>query len=75
MTKKQYRKLKTITKIIKKTKLEYIPIIYDCTYHDTNNKQRACVNCHNTKYYTDGYYLIVTDCKGNRIAYTVDNIK
>lgn len=71
MTKKEYKKSKTISKTINGYKVKYIPIVYDCTYHDTNNKKKLCINCDNTNYYIDGYYMIIN----NKIGWTVDNIK
>ncbi len=73
MTRKEYKKSKTITKMIDGHKIVYIPLIHNCTYHDTNNRKKLCINCNNTGYYTDGYYMIVSKGK-KKIGFTVDNI-
>ena len=55
--------------------VEYIPIVYKCTYHQPDPKTGVCVNCGDTMEYVDGYYMVITNPKGKKICFTVDNIK
>lgn len=54
----------------KKAKIEFVPIINKCTYHNTD-KTGICPNCNNTQKYKDGYYLVID----NRFGFVVDTIK
>ena len=54
--------------------VEFIPIMKPCTYH-SQDFDGICKNCNNTMKYVDGYYMIVTDRKGQKIGFTVDTIK
>jgi len=54
----------------RKNKVEFIPIVYECTYHYPEN-EGGCPNCHGTGKYIDGYYMIIND----KWAMMVDNIK
>ena len=53
----------------KEKKVEFIPLMKDCTYHHLNEKG-ICRNCGNTGKYKDGYYLIA-----GKTAYFVDTVK
>ncbi len=74
MTDAQFKKAHTIKKVINGIKITFIPIVYDCTYHQPNKKTGKCVNCNDTRKYIDGYYMVY-ESKGKKYAFTVDNIK
>jgi len=57
-----------------KPKVEFIPLIKDCTYHYPT-KGKPCRNCNNIGKYKDGYYLVLTNKKGKKSAWFVDTIK
>lgn len=59
-----------IIKSVNGHKIEYEPIIYDCTYYSPD-KNGVCRNCNGTKKYIDGYYMIIDD----KTCFMVDNIK
>lgn len=63
----------TIRKVIDGHMVEFEPIILPCTYYH-KDKQGECKNCHGTRKYVDGYYMIVEN-DGKKIAFTVDTIK
>lgn len=50
--------------------VEFIPIVAPCTYYH-KEKGGECKNCHGTRKYVTGYYMIID----GKIGYTVDTIK
>ena len=54
----------------KKAKVEFIPLIKPCTYHNLNEKG-ICRNCENTGKFKAGYYMIIN----GKTGFFVDTIK
>lgn len=54
----------------KKKKVEFIPLMKDCTYHYPE-RNGGCPNCNNTGKYKDGYYMIIN----GKTGFFVDTIK
>ena len=75
MTRKQFQKLNTVKLTVNGIKLDYTPIVYDCTYHQPDKKTKKCVNCNDTMFYVDGYYMTYKMKNGKKVSYMVDNIK
>ena len=64
------------TQIIKRNGyvIEFVPIIIPCTYHHPNER-KVCKNCDDTMKWVDGYHMVITNKKGQKSGFIVDNIK